>query len=158
MDAELISVGLPAPDFTLSSATDEKITLSDYRDNKNIVLYFMREFTWMQCRSYSVQLARSYETLQEQDTEVLVIGGTASGICAGLQSSRLGVKTIIAESTPWLGGMLTAAGVSAFDGNRQRDVNRDGTGKVQVEGELGTHQGADEAAEDKERKTRCKNT
>jgi hypothetical protein len=50
-------------------------------------------------------------------TEVLVIGGTASGICAGLQSSRLGVKTIIAESTPWLGGMLTAAGVSAFDGN-----------------------------------------
>jgi hypothetical protein len=54
---------------------------------------------------------------QIQETEVLVIGGTASGICAGLQSSRLGVETIIAESTPWLGGMLTAAGVSAFDGN-----------------------------------------
>jgi hypothetical protein len=54
---------------------------------------------------------------QIQETEVLVIGGTASGICAGLQSSRLGIKTIIAESTPWLGGMLTAAGVSAFDGN-----------------------------------------
>ena len=54
---------------------------------------------------------------QIQETEVLVIGGTASGICAGLQSSRLGVKTIITESTPWLGGMLTAAGVSAFDGN-----------------------------------------
>jgi len=54
---------------------------------------------------------------QVLETEVLVIGGTASGICAGLQSSRLGVKTIIAESTPWLGGMLTAAGVSAFDGN-----------------------------------------
>jgi len=29
----------------------------------------------MQCRSYSVQLARAYETLQAQDTEVLVIGG-----------------------------------------------------------------------------------
>jgi hypothetical protein len=52
-----------------------------------------------------------------EQTEVLVIGGTASGICAGLQSARLGVNTIIAESTPWLGGMLTAAGVSAFDGN-----------------------------------------
>ena len=34
---------------------------------------------------------------QIQATEVLVIGGTASGICAGLQSSRLGVKTIIAD-------------------------------------------------------------
>jgi hypothetical protein len=61
--------------------------------------------------------AWSQDIDQIQETEVLVIGGTASGICAGLQSSRLGVKTIIAESTPWLGGMLTAAGVSAFDGN-----------------------------------------
>ena len=52
-----------------------------------------------------------------EQTEVLVIGGTASGICAGLQSARLGVNTIIVESTSWLGGMLTAAGVSAFDGN-----------------------------------------
>ena len=63
------------------------------------------------------QHAWSQSIDQIQETEVLVIGGTASGICAGLQSSRLGVKTIIAESTPWLGGMLTAAGVSAFDGN-----------------------------------------
>jgi len=59
----------------------------------------------------------SQEISQIQETEVLVIGGTASGICAGLQSARMGVKTLIAESTPWLGGMLTAAGVSAFDGN-----------------------------------------
>ena len=63
------------------------------------------------------QQAWSQKIDQIQETEVLVIGGTASGICAGLQSARLGVKTIIAESTPWLGGMLTAAGVSAFDGN-----------------------------------------
>jgi hypothetical protein len=63
------------------------------------------------------QQAWSQKIDQFQETEVLVIGGTASGICAGLQSARLGVKTIIAESTPWLGGMLTAAGVSAFDGN-----------------------------------------
>ena len=63
------------------------------------------------------QQAWSQSIDQIQETDVLVIGGTASGICAGLQSSRLGVKTIIAESTPWLGGMLTAAGVSAFDGN-----------------------------------------
>jgi heterodisulfide reductase subunit A-like polyferredoxin len=57
----------------------------------------------------------SQKISQTKQTEVLVIGGTASGICAGLQSARLGVYTIIAESTPWLGGMLTAAGVSAID-------------------------------------------
>ena len=50
-------------------------------------------------------------------TDVLVIGGGASGISAGLQSARLGARTIIAESTPWLGGMITSAGVAAFDGN-----------------------------------------
>ncbi len=50
-------------------------------------------------------------------TDVLVIGGGASGVAAGLQAGRLGVKTIIAEPTTWLGGMITAAGVSAFDGN-----------------------------------------
>ena len=59
----------------------------------------------------------SYAQPTIQTTEVLVIGGTASGISAGLQSARLGVNTIIAEPTTWLGGMLTSAGVSAFDGN-----------------------------------------
>ncbi len=53
------------------------------------------------------------------ETDVLVIGGTTSGICAGIQSARLGVKTMIVESGPWLGGMLTSAGVSAFDGNNR---------------------------------------
>jgi hypothetical protein len=50
-------------------------------------------------------------------TDVLVVGGSASGVTAGLQASRMGAKTIITEETPWLGGMLTAAGVSAIDGN-----------------------------------------
>lgn len=50
--------------------------------------------------------------------DVLVIGGGASGSAAGIQSARLGVKTLIVEETPWLGGMITAAGVSAFDGNK----------------------------------------
>jgi len=50
-------------------------------------------------------------------TDVLVIGASASGIAAGIQSSRMGVNTIITEPTTWLGGMITAAGVCAFDGN-----------------------------------------
>ncbi len=50
-------------------------------------------------------------------TDVLVVGGSTGGTAAGLQSARLGIKTLIVESTPWLGGMLTAAGVSCTDGN-----------------------------------------
>ena len=52
-------------------------------------------------------------------TDVLVIGASASGIAAGIQSARMGVNTVVVESTPWLGGMLTSAGVGAFDGNHQ---------------------------------------
>ncbi|HNW57765.1 MAG TPA: FAD-dependent oxidoreductase [Bacteroidales bacterium] len=54
---------------------------------------------------------------QNMNTDVLVIGGTTSGISAGLQSARLNVPTLVVEETPWLGGMLTAGGVSATDGN-----------------------------------------
>lgn len=50
--------------------------------------------------------------------DVLIIGGGASGSAAGIQSARLGTKTLIVEETPWLGGMITSAGVSAFDGNK----------------------------------------
>lgn len=49
--------------------------------------------------------------------DVLVVGGGASGIAAGVESARLGASTMIVEETPWLGGMLTSAGVSAIDGN-----------------------------------------
>ncbi len=54
-----------------------------------------------------------------QQTSVLIIGGTTSGISAGLQAARMDVQTLIVEETPWLGGMITAAGVSATDGNHR---------------------------------------
>ena len=49
--------------------------------------------------------------------DVLVIGGTTSGTTAALSAARQGVSTLVAEPTPMLGGMLTAQGVSAIDGN-----------------------------------------
>ncbi len=49
--------------------------------------------------------------------DVIIIGGGASGVTAGIQASRMGAKTLIVEEHEWLGGMLTAAGVSAVDGN-----------------------------------------
>ena len=60
---------------------------------------------------------QAQSSVENLKTDVLVIGGTASGISAGIQSARLGVNTLVVEETPWLGGMLTSAGVPAFDGN-----------------------------------------
>jgi hypothetical protein len=56
--------------------------------------------------------------MQTYRTELLIIGGGCSGAAAGIQAARMGVKTLIIEETPWLGGMITSAGVSAFDGNK----------------------------------------
>lgn len=49
--------------------------------------------------------------------DVLVIGGGTGGTAAAIQSARLGEKTCLVEETDWLGGMITAAGVSSLDGN-----------------------------------------
>jgi hypothetical protein len=50
-------------------------------------------------------------------TDVLVVGGGTGGTAAAIQAARRGIKTILVTEYSWLGGMLTAAGVSAPDGN-----------------------------------------
>ena len=49
--------------------------------------------------------------------DVLVVGGGTGGTAAAIQAARQGVQTILVSETPWLGGMLTSAGVAAPDGN-----------------------------------------
>ncbi len=50
-------------------------------------------------------------------TEVLVVGGGTGGTAAAIQAARRGAQTVLVSELPWLGGMLTAAGVAAPDGN-----------------------------------------
>ena len=50
-------------------------------------------------------------------TQVLVVGGGTGGTAAAIQCARQGIETILVSEFPWLGGMLTAAGVAAPDGN-----------------------------------------
>jgi hypothetical protein len=49
--------------------------------------------------------------------DIAIIGGGASGTAAAIHAARLGSSVLLIEETPWLGGMITSAGVSAFDGN-----------------------------------------
>ena len=49
--------------------------------------------------------------------DVVIVGGGAGGTTAAIEAARGGAKVLVVESTPWLGGMLTSAGVSAIDGN-----------------------------------------
>lgn len=56
-------------------------------------------------------------TQHTTEVDVIIIGGSTGGTAAGIQAARMGARTLILEPTHWLGGMLTAAGVSAIDGN-----------------------------------------
>lgn len=53
------------------------------------------------------------------EADVVVYGAGASGLCAAIQAARLGARVLAVEPTVWVGGMLTAAGVSALDGNKR---------------------------------------
>ncbi|MFS4446599.1 FAD-dependent oxidoreductase [Maribacter sp. 2307UL18-2] len=55
----------------------------------------------------------------QNEVDILIIGGGAGGTAAGIQAARMGARVQIIEGTPWLGGMLTSAGVSAIDGNHE---------------------------------------
>lgn len=51
-------------------------------------------------------------------TDVLVIGGGASGVAAAIQSARSKVKTLLVEPGPWLGGSMTMGGMCVLGANR----------------------------------------
>jgi hypothetical protein len=51
-------------------------------------------------------------------TDVLVVGGGASGVAAAIQSARSKVKTLLVEPGPWLGGSMTMSGMCVLEANR----------------------------------------
>jgi hypothetical protein len=63
-------------------------------------------------------LGFSYTYADTIKTDVLVIGGSASGTAAALQCARSKVKTILVEPGMWLGGEMTSGGMCILEGNR----------------------------------------
>ena len=79
----------------------------------------------------------SFSVFAQQRYDLIVVGGGASGTAAGIAAGRLGTRTLIIESGPWLGGMLTAAGVSAIDGNHRLPSGIWGEFKAELESHYG---------------------
>lgn len=62
--------------------------------------------------------AFSFSRAETIRTDVLVIGGGASGVAAAIQSARSKVKTLLVEPGPWLGGSMTMSGMCVLEANR----------------------------------------
>ncbi len=50
--------------------------------------------------------------------DILVVGASTGGVAAALAAAQAGRYVCLTEETGWIGGQITAQGVSAFDGNR----------------------------------------
>jgi FAD dependent oxidoreductase len=82
--------------------------------------YYIITFILSMCVAYTqAQIVANDEQSLAMRVQVLVIGGGTGGTAAGIQAARLGTSSIIVEPTTWLGGMISAAGVSATDGNNK---------------------------------------
>ena len=68
-------------------------------------------------RKITFALAAGLTACTTLNVDVLVVGGGTAGTAAAVEASRDGRRVLLLEETPWLGGMLTAAGVSCIDGN-----------------------------------------
>jgi hypothetical protein len=51
--------------------------------------------------------------------DIVIVGGGTSGTAAAIQAGRMGADVLLLQEQEWLGGMLTAGGVSATDGNHK---------------------------------------
>ena len=71
---QAIEEGQKAPDFKLASSKGP-VELGSFRGDKNVLVYFMREFSCAVCRGHVKELGRMYPELQAQGVEVVVVGG-----------------------------------------------------------------------------------
>lgn len=59
--------------------------------------------------------ARRLEVSLDEACEILIAGGGTGGVAAALAAARAGRRVVLLEETDWLGGQMTAQGVSALD-------------------------------------------
>jgi peroxiredoxin len=70
---EPISVGQAAPTFRLPSAQGAEVGLDEFRDRKNVIVWFTKGMACPFCRSHMSQLARAYPEVQKRNTEILEV-------------------------------------------------------------------------------------
>ncbi|HZD13185.1 MAG TPA: peroxiredoxin [Candidatus Binatus sp.] len=66
-----ISVGSVAPDFSLESNIGHKVSLSEFRGKKNVVLYFYPKDETMGCTKEACSFRDSYDVFKGLNTEVI---------------------------------------------------------------------------------------
>ncbi len=70
-DGLKVKIGDAAPNFTLESGSGQKVSLSDYRGKKSVVLYFYPKDETQGCTREACSFRDSYEAFRELGAEVI---------------------------------------------------------------------------------------
>src|SRR2546430_11160685 len=65
--------------------------------------------------SLAVLPVESSASARAEPCEIVIAGGGTGGVAAALAAARSGRRVVLLEETDWLGGQMTAQGVSALD-------------------------------------------
>jgi len=71
---EVITPGIAAPAFNLIAANGDRVRLTDYQGKQNVVLFFMRAFTCIQCREFARRLSQQHEAIATHHATTIVVG------------------------------------------------------------------------------------
>ena len=104
-----------------SKENSKKPLLGNFRLRKGIffTFAFLIEAILLINLSFLLQrqnlILKADTTTPQENYDVIIIGAGTGGTSAAIQAARLGAKVALIEETGWVGGQMTAAGVSTMD-------------------------------------------
>lgn len=60
------------------------------------------------------------KAVESDNADIVIVGAGTGGVAAAIQAVRSGSSVILLEETDWVGGQMTAAGVTSMDGGDSR--------------------------------------
>ena len=78
----------------------------------NVRKFFLTVFTVI---IIFISSAASRNRQPKSSYDIIIAGGGTGGISAAIQAARMGASVLVVESSTWIGGQATAAGVSTMD-------------------------------------------
>ena len=120
----LPKLGSIAPDFSLQNQLGELISLGDYRDKRNVLLYFYPKAMTPGCTIQACGLRDSKEELLELQTEVIAISPDKPERLAKFQSKESLNFTLLSDEDHMIAEKYGAWGLKKFMGKEYEGIHR----------------------------------
>ena len=120
----LPKIGSIAPDFSLRNQQGELISLGDYRDKRNVLIYFYPKAMTPGCTTQACGLRDSKEELLELQTEVIAISPDKPERLAKFQSKESLNFTLLSDEDHMIAEKYGAWGLKKFMGKEYMGILR----------------------------------